>query len=152
MCSVFEKIYERFENLKYNQDIDTEFEVLSTLIWKDAIQKAKQIVNEEEDKYHNGWISCKKELPRPEEEVLILARRKFFKGKFIYIKTIAIYEDGTIPESDSIWAWRDLSGEYSEENDCYIIPKGWYESIHYSQENYSNYAVDDEVLFWQKLP
>lgn len=75
--------------------------------------------------YPNGWIPCEERLPVAETEVLILAKRKYRDGTFRYIVTNAMYEDGTVSEYDSAWRWENVDGEYDEENDCIIIPKGW---------------------------
>ena len=115
-------------------------------------QDAIEIVKQAEAEYNNGWISCSKEMPPVETEVFILAKRKFKDGTFNYIRTMAMYEDGTISECDSCWYWEDIEGEYDEENDCYIIPKGWWESRKYNTKDSLNFAVDDEVIAWQPLP
>ena len=99
-----------------------------------------------------GWIFCSERLPVVETEVQILAKRKWRDGTFKYIITNALYEDGTVLENDSVWRWEDIEGEWNEEEDCYIIPKGWWESKHYNPDGELNYAVDDEVIAWQSLP
>ena len=98
------------------------------------------------------WIPCEERLPDAEEEVYILAKRKYLDGDFKYITTTAMYEDGTIRENDSCWYWEDIEGEWDEEEDCYIIPKGWWECKHYNPDNCYNNVVDDEVIAWQPLP
>ena len=101
---------------------------------------------------NNGWIPCTKEMPPVETEVFILAKRKFKYGDCRYIRTTAMYEDGTVSECDSCWSWEDIEGEWDEENDCYIIPEGWWENRHYNPDEVYNNAVDDEVIAWQLLP
>lgn len=100
----------------------------------------------------NGWIYCSEKMPLPETEVLIVAKRKFRSGDFKYIITSAMYEDGTIRENDSCWRWEDIEGEWDEEEDCYIIPEGWWENRHYNPDDVYNNTVDDEVIAWQYLP
>lgn len=41
--------------------------------------------------------------------------------------------------------------EYSEEDDSYWIPQGWYEVCDYSPD-YSYFTIDDKVTAWMKLP
>lgn len=41
--------------------------------------------------------------------------------------------------------------EYSEENDSYWIPQGWYEVSDYF-EDYSYSVITDKVIAWMKLP
>lgn len=99
----------------------------------------------------NTWISVKDKPPTVEVEVLVYTKRK--------IITTAMYEDGTIREENSRWHWNELEcwndTKYDEENDCYIIPKGWWEYRHYNPDDIYNNSIEadgDEVLFWQPLP
>ena len=89
------------------------------------------------------WIPCSERMPKPEEEVFIQTARG--------TTTTAMYEDGTVREVDSNWFWDELDGEYDEEEDCYIIPEGWWEYRHYTDDNYNN-PVDDVVVAWMPLP
>lgn len=100
----------------------------------------------------DGWIPCSERLPKVETEVLIYARRKYTGGHFKDIITTAMYEDGTVRENDSCWRWEEIEGEWDEEEDCYIIPEGWWENKHYNPDGELNYAVDDKVLAWRELP
>lgn len=101
---------------------------------------------------NNGWIPCSKRLPEVETKVLIHAKRKYRDGSFRDIITTAMYEDGTMLEDDSKWHWEDIEGGWDEENDCYIIPEGWWEDKMYNADGELNHAVDDEVIEWQPLP
>lgn len=92
------------------------------------------------------WISVKDRLPKPEEEVLILAKSQRGYNTI----TTAMYEDGTITEDNSSWGWEDIDFDYDEENDACIIPCGWWEYRHYGES--LNYAIDDEVTHWMPLP
>ena len=98
------------------------------------------------------WIPCSERLPVVEHDVIILAMRKYKDGNVKYITTIAMYEDGTIRENDSCWRWEDIEGEWDEEEDCYIIPEGWWESKKYNPDGVLNHAVDDVVIAWMPLP
>lgn len=55
-------------------------------------------------------------------------------------------------ENDSIWGWEDIDGEYDENEDCYIIPQGWWEYRHFNPDDVYNNLVDAEVLGWMPLP
>ena len=101
---------------------------------------------------NDGWIPCSERLPKVETEVLIYARRKYTGGHFKDIITTAMYEDGTVRENDSCWRWEEIEGEWDEEEDCYIIPEGWWENKHYNPDGELNYAVDDKILAWRELP
>jgi hypothetical protein len=93
------------------------------------------------------WITDR--LPECEVEVLICYKYKNRKESHI---TTAIYEDGTMLENDSIWDWEDIDGEYDENEDCYIIPQGWWEYRHFNPDDVYNNLVDAEVLGWMPLP
>lgn len=98
------------------------------------------------------WIPCSERLPKAEQEVLVLTRRKKGDG-FRYIVTSGFYEDGTVLENDSIWNWTDCNFEkYNEDEDCYIIDAGWWEYRHYNPDDVYNNIIDDEVVAWMPLP
>ena len=99
---------------------------------------------------NNGWIPVSSgNLPKCEERVLICANRKRYDGKIVQIRTMAMYEDGTMHTDDSGFSWEDNDFEYDEEADDYIIPEGWYEQNVYCEEFG---IVDDFVTHWQPLP
>ena len=112
----------------------------------EGYEHAIEIVNQVAEEYNNGWIPCSERLPVAETEVLILAKRKYRDGTCRYIVTNAMYEDGTVSEYDSAWRWEDIDGEYDEENDCVIIPKGWWENKHYNPNGELNYATTSRTL------
>ena len=117
-----------------------------------AFGDAIEIVKQEAAERNNGRILCSEHMPTVETEVFIIAKRKFKDGDYKYIRTTAMYEDGKVSENDSCWFWQDIEGEWDEENDCYIIPQGWWESRHYNPDDIYNNAVDDEVVAWQPMP
>lgn len=92
---------------------------------------------------NDGWIPAWKP-PESEKEVLILTDRGTI--------TTAIYEDGTVPEERSIWAWTDIDFIYDEDNDINYIPKGWWEYRHFNPDDIYNNVVDENVIAWQPLP
>lgn len=94
------------------------------------------------------WISVKDRLPEPEVEVLVLIESK--GGKKII--TTAIYEDGEVSTEDSVWFWYDLEFDYDEENDRYLIPKGWWEYRHFNPDDVYNCEIDLPVIQWMPLP
>lgn len=118
--------------------------------FNDGAHTVMKIVREEAK--NGGWIPCSERLPDVETEVLIHAKRKFRDGSFKDIITTAMYEDGTVRENDSSWWWEDVDGEWDEEEDCLIIPEGWWENKHYNPDCILNNAVDDEVIEWMPLP
>ena len=160
MCNMkefIEKLIGRLEETRWTTIFDT-----SCIFENDKLDKCIQIVNQLTEEYkelfgkteqlNNGWIPCSERLPEVETKVLIHAKRKYMDGSFRDIITTAMYEDGTMLEDDSKWHWEDIEGEWDEENDCYIIPEGWWEDKMYNADGELNHAVDDEVIEWQPLP
>lgn len=91
-----------------------------------------------------GWILVTEGMPDCEKEVLIVTE----KGTI----TVAMHEDGTIEEEDSVWYWNDIDFNYDEETDTSYIPEGWWEYKHYHPDDVYNYAVDETVVAWMPLP
>lgn len=96
-----------------------------------------------------NWINVEDKLPENETEVLIACNRNGFR--FV---CPAIYEDGTVLTQDSIWNWYELDsyGTYSEENDDYFIPEGWWENRQFTPDDVYNNPVDCAVTHWTPLP
>lgn len=91
------------------------------------------------------WIPCEERLPEVEKKVWIQTER----GKVCF----AMYEDGTISENDSDWHWYDLDFEnWDEENDCGIVPEGWWEWTEFHPDCEFDCPVDEKVVAWQSLP
>ena len=168
MKKLIEKIIEKLEEYRDENLVEHDSEMANhckqdcndindcTLcVWDKAIE----IVKQEAEKFvpdtnvgNNGWIPCGVTMPPVETEVFIVAKRKYRGGEVRYITTTAMYEDGTVLENDSCWRWEDIEGEWDEENDCYIIPEGWWENRHYNPDEVYNNVIDDEVVAWQPLP
>lgn len=96
-----------------------------------------------------NWISVKERLPECEKEVLIWCNRNDYR--FV---CPAIYEDGTVLTQDSTWNWYDIDcyGTYSEDNDDYFVPQGWWENRQFTPDDEYNNPVDCEVTHWMPLP
>lgn len=99
--------------------------------------------------YNMEWIDVKERLPKNEQEVLVCCERS--KCRFV---CPAIYEDGTVLTQDSVWNWYELDsyGTYSEENDDYFVPQGWWENRQFTPDDVYNCPVDCEVTHWMPLP
>jgi hypothetical protein len=95
------------------------------------------------------WISVKERLPKAETQVLVTCSRNGYR--FV---CPAIYEDGTVLTQDSIWNWYELEnyGTYSEENDDYFVPEGWWENRQFTPDDIYNSPVDCAVTHWMPLP
>lgn len=96
-----------------------------------------------------GWISVKDRLPEPETEVLAVCVRNGYR----FICPV-IYETGTTLTQDSVWNWYELDnyGAYSEENDDYFVPEGWWEARQFTPDDVYNNPVDCAVTHWMPLP
>ena len=101
------------------------------------------------------WISVTERLPKCEQEVLICTEKKRV-DRDAYIDSIvtpAIYEDGTMRENESAWRWEDVDwAGWDEEEDCGIIPEGWWENRHFNPDDVYNNPVDRKVVAWMPLP
>ena len=154
MQEVFEKIIEKLEEKSIFMTTCDGYGANCV-----SVGTIEEIVKQETEKFgtdtnvgSNGWIPCSVAMPPVETEVFIVAKRKYRGGEVRYITTTAMYEDGTVLENDSCWRWEDIEGEWDEENDCYIIPEGWWENRHYNPDEVYNNVIDDEVIAWQPLP
>lgn len=121
---------------------------------KEANRQAANMLEKlaaEKDAKKPEWISVEDEdeLPKNEQEVLIYCNRGGFK--FV---CPAIYEDGTMLTQNSRWNWNDIEeySTYSEENDDYFVPKGWWENRQFTPDDVYNCPVDCEVTHWRPLP
>ena len=107
-----------------------------------------------------GWIPVTERLPECEQEVLICTERKVYvrkkSGCEWYIEPIitpALYEDGTMLEVNSKWRWENIDwAGWDEEEDCGIIPEGWWENRHFNPDEVYNNVVDKKVIAWMPLP
>ena len=99
------------------------------------------------------WIPVSERLPLCEQEVLICTQSRTISGETKSKITSAIYEDGNMRECYSRWHWEDIEYEsWDEEEDCGIIPEGWWEYRHYNPDEVYNNLVDNFILAWMPLP
>ena len=115
--------------------------------WHSYINKMPSV------KPQTRWIPVSERLPLCEQEVLICTQSRSISGEAKFIITSAIYEDGNMRECYSRWHWEDIEYEsWDEEEDCGIIPEGWWEYRHYNPDEVYNNLVDDFILAWMPLP
>ena len=117
-----------------------------------AMEKLAAYEDAEEQGQYGKWIPVSERLPKPEEEVLVTAICRYKDGGCREIVIPAIYEDGAVLECNSNWYWEDIDGDWDEENDCLIIPEGWFEDRKYNPDCTYNCAIDDEVVAWMPKP
>ena len=121
-----------------------------------AIEQIKSVPAQPEQR----WIPVTERLPTCEQEVLICTKKKVYVSKKTGMEwyeepiiTPALYEDGTMLEVDSKWRWEDIDyAGWDEEEDCGIIPEGWWENRHFNPDGVYNNPVDKEVIAWMPLP
>lgn len=142
---------EELEKLRMSETLSKHATYESCAIAQDAILRAQiAIVGlPAADVAPVGWISVKDRLPEPETEVLAVCVRNGYR----FICPV-IYEDGTKLTQNSIWNWYELDnyGTYSEENDDYFVPEGWWENRQFTPDDVYNNPVDCEVTDWTLLP
>ena len=99
------------------------------------------------------WIAVDERLPENEQDVIICAERRHYSNpnRFIRIVAKAFYTDGKHDTDHTAYNWNNdyIDMEYDEEDDVYLIPEGWWESIEYGEE-FS--VVSDFVTHWMPLP
>lgn len=119
-----------------------------SIINPQAADMLEKLATEKEAKKPE-WSSVKDGPPKNEQEVLIYCNRGGFK--FV---CPAIYEDGTMLTQNSRWNWNDLEeyGTYSEENDDYFVPEGWWENRQFTPDDVYTCPVDCEVTHWMQMP
>lgn len=95
------------------------------------------------------WISVEDRMPEPETDVLIVCNR----NGYVFV-TSAIYEDGKMLTQESAWNWSDIYeyGLYSEEDDDFFIPEGWWGNRQFNPDDVYNNPVDCTVTHWMPLP
>ena len=96
------------------------------------------------------WISVEERLPKNEKPVLI-ATKWSLMGMHGMAVSCGFYTNGKTFTGNSDYNWNDGDCDliYDEEEDEYIVPEGWWESVRYT-EQFS--AVDEPVTHWMPLP
>lgn len=120
-------------------------------VMADALAYIQQLENQSgKDTNVPCWISVKDGMPENEKSVLIATKRNFMGNNGLAV-SCGFHTNGKSFTGNSYYNWDecyfDLS--YEEEEDEYIVPEGWWESVRYS-EQFS--AVDEQVLYWMPLP
>ena len=100
------------------------------------------------DKDVGKWISVKDRMPEQEECVLLLCKTQYGAS----YKCIGFYESGTMRRDDSDYCWDyEVCDIYDEENDDYLVNKGWFERV-FNWDDYSACGIEDTVTHWMPLP
>lgn len=105
------------------------------------------------DKYR--WHDLRKnpeDLPPTEVEVDIAYEVNVRNGLKFINTARAFYEDGTITSEDSSKMCYDFdyceAWEYDEETDSYIISKGWYEAVKFTE---NTVVISTPIIAWRHI-
>lgn len=95
------------------------------------------------------WVPVEERLPENEERVMI----RCIRNGYITVLT-AIYEDGSVTTEDSRWNWNEHEEylEYSEENDVFVIPGGWWGKRYFTPDDADSVYLRCAVTHWMPVP
>lgn len=115
--------------------------------YEDLEEQGKLLMNAGQN---NNWIRCSDRMPENEQDVEITyIRQNYLNGEKCYHTARAFYEDGTLTTENSACSWYEMDNwEYDEITDSYIIPEGWFESVHFTEEFG---IVDMPVIAWRPI-
>ena len=137
----FSSQLEQEENHFGRMHLQTTIDVIDTTL---SAIRAKQ----EQESNEPKWISVKDRMPKQEECVLLLCKTQYGTS----YKCIGFYESGTMRRDDSDYCWDyEVCDIYDEENDDYLVNKGWFERV-FNWDDYSAYGIEDTVTHWMPLP
>ena len=88
----------------------------------------------------------------PDDEVPVLAMLHNTYGRNVVLKLCHI---GHHKRTTEEYGWQEYEGEteYDEENDCFWIPEGWWESnYHEDNLNWEIDETDGTITHWMPLP
>ena len=96
------------------------------------------------------WISVEERLPKNEEPVLIATKWSLMGMRGMAV-SCGFHTDGKTFTGNSDYNWYDGDCDliYDEEEDEYIVPEGWWESVRYTEHFF---AVDKPVTHWMPMP
>lgn len=101
------------------------------------------------EKDTKGWILCSEKKPEVEETVEVTYVHRMENGIESRHTTRAFYEDGFLCTEDSGYVWEDKNRfEYSESDDDFLVPEGWFEASHFAEELG---AVTLPVIAWRPI-
>lgn len=93
----------------------------------------------------NKWITD--HLPEHDVNVIAQCEVRRTDGSRSYYQCMACYLHDKQEEVGSDWR----NAVYSEEEDCYYAPTGWYE-VTINSDEYTYHVIDDFIVAWQPLP
>lgn len=88
----------------------------------------------------------------PDDEVPVLAILHNTYGRNVVLK---LFHIGHHKRTTEEYGWQEYEGEteYDEENDCFWIPEGWWESnYHEDNLNWEINETDGTITHWMPLP
>ena len=95
MNKAFEKILDRLEESYIDCFRQGDYK------FNNAIDKAKQIVQEVAEEYNSGWIPCSERIPEEDDTLYLVSYKKIFFDKSFYFYDIAYLY--TFPNGTRYW-------------------------------------------------
>lgn len=116
--------------------------------WRETIEYVKRLVQNQTTA--SPWHRVEDGLP--DDEVPVLAMLHNTYGRNVVLKLCHI---GHHKRTTEEYGWQEYEGEteYDEENDCFWIPEGWWESnYHEDNLNWEINETDGAITHWMPLP
>ena len=96
------------------------------------------------------WHRVEERLPDDEVPVLAVLHNTY--GRDVVLK---LFHIGHHKRTTEEYGWQEYEGEteYDEENDCFWIPEGWWESnYHEDNLNWEIDETDGTITHWMPIP
>ena len=115
MNKAFELILKRMEESYINCFREGDYK------FNNAIDKAKQIVQEVAEEYNGGWILCSERLPEPNQKVIVSYMDRYIggsygvcEGQYVYILNSWDISDYMSDDDFEVIAWQPLPEPFKE--------------------------------------
>ena len=96
-----------------------------------------------------GWVSIEEAQPKPQQRVYVVCENPKYGGGVVRFQTMAEYIPYmTVKEEDYMADEYQGEGDYSEEEDEYYTPKGFYE---WQSEPEMHWKISAIVTHWMPL-
>ena len=115
-----------------------------------VIEKVMKVIDEAPTVAASPWHRVEDGLPDDEVPVLAVLHNTY--GRNVVLKLCHI---GHHKRTTEEYGWQEYEGEteYDEENDCFWIPEGWWESnYHEDNLNWEIGETDGTITHWMPLP
>lgn len=97
----------------------------------------------------NEWVSIEENTPKPQQRVYVVCENTKYGGGVVRFQTMAEYiPHMTVKEEEYIADEYQGEGDYSEEEDEYYTPEGFYE---WQRETETHWKISAKVTHWMPL-